>query len=116
MKRTLAIALLLVLAGCSHKQTGDGLTSSEAREKLEKKYKKLVGEATKTDFTEEFGSANWCRVKEPSGETCRFYKKMGTRWIGEEGRDKKNLEMFDEVVAEFDGKGTLRSYEVNAQR
>lgn len=116
MKRLLALALMLTLAACASKRTGDGLTSSEARNKLEKEYKDKVGSATKTDFIEYFGSANWCRVKEPNGETCRFYKKIGTKWIGEEGRDKKNLEMFDEVVAEFDGRGTLRSYEVNAQR
>lgn len=115
MKRTLALGLLLALAACSHKQVGDGLTSSEARSKLEKTYKDKVGSATKTDFIEYFGSANWCRPKEP-GETCRFYKKIGTKWIGEDGRDKKNLEMFDEVIADFDGKGTLRNYEVSAQR
>ncbi len=116
MKQALTILLLLGLSACSHKQAGDGLTSSEARAKLEKKYKDQVGSATKTDFVEYFGSANWCRVKEPNGETCRFYKKLGMKWIGEEGRDKKNLELFDEVVAVFDGQGTLRSYEVSAQR
>jgi len=116
MKRVFAITMLLALAACSSKQVGDGMTSSEARKKLDEEYKEKVGSATKTDFVEYFGSANWCRVKEPNGETCRFYKKIGTKWIGEEGRDKKNLEMFDEVVAVFDGSGKLRSYEVNAQR
>jgi hypothetical protein len=116
VKRSLALVCLLILAACSSNQVGDGLTSSEARTKLQEKYKDKVGNYNKTDFIEEFGSANWCRPKEPGGETCRFYKKIGTKWIGEEGRDKKNLEMFDEIVAEFDGKGMLRSYEANAQR
>ena len=116
MIRSLALATLFILAACSSKQVGDGMTSAEARAKLQKTYKDKVGEATKTDFVEEFGSANWCRIKEPNGETCRFYKKLGNKWIGEDGRDKKNLELFNEIVAEFDGAGKLRSYEVNAQR
>lgn len=100
----------ILILGCSSKQT-----SAEAKAGLEKKYTPKVGIATKSELVEEFGNAEWCKVEATGGETCRFYLKKGMRWVGEK-RDKKNVEQFDEVVAQFDGSGVLRSFKSNAIR
>jgi hypothetical protein len=40
---------------------------------------------------------------------------VATKWTGEK-TDKTYREAFDEVFAEFDGTGVLKSFKVNAQR
>ena len=72
---------------------------------------------TKTDLIETFGSPEWCKMEESGSETCRFYRKKGTRWIGDKKqKDKKPIETGDQVIAEFDKEGILRSFKASAQR
>lgn len=113
MNRLLALLVIPILViGCASKKT-----SEEARAALEEKWTPKVGTATKTDFVEYFGRPEWCRGEEGGGgETCRFYRKKGTVWIGDNKKDKKNYEAFDEVVADFDPTGKLKNYKANAQR
>lgn len=101
----------ILLAGCASKPE----TSTEARGNLEEELKDRVGVATKTEFVEKFGHAEWCDPKPTGEESCRFHKKTGTRWIGA-GLEKKSIDIFDQVVAEFDSSGRLRTYEVKSQR
>jgi len=101
-----------LVAGCSHSK----MTSGEAQEQLQEKWSAKVGSATKSDLMEQFGNAEWCRADAIGEETCRFYKKKGTVWLGDDKRDKKSYESYDEVVAVFDAKGILKSYKANAQR
>lgn len=112
MKHTLGIAVFLLVAviGCSSKES-----SSNAREKIDNKWGDRIGKATKSDLVEDFGNAEWCRPSDSGTETCRFYRKKGTKWMGEV-KDRKSFEQFDEVMAEFDQNGVLRSYKSNAQR
>ncbi len=113
MNQTLFILLALGLAvGCASKKA----TSGEARVELEEKWSPKVGSATKSELVEVFGNAEWCRADAIGEETCRFYKKKGTQWMGDDKRDKKSYETFDEVVATFDTKGVLKNYKANAQR
>lgn len=112
-KALFALALAAVVAGCASKQTA---SSTDVKKELETKWEKRVGSATKSDFVEDFGDPEWCRPSEDTGtETCRFYKKKGTKWMGEK-TDRKHYEAFDEIVADFDSKGVLRSFKANAQR
>lgn len=103
---------LLLLLGCAAPKTN----SSEAREALEKKYSSKVGSAKKQDLVEHFGQPEWCHPDSGSGETCRFYQKIGTNWVGQGKRDKKSYEAFDELVTVFDSQGVLREIKANAQR
>jgi len=112
MKRLAWILVPMLWVGCASKKT----TSSEAVDQLEEKWAAKVGQATKSDFVEQFGNAEWCRPSATGEETCRFYKKKATVWTGDNKRDKKSYEAFDEVVAEFDMSGKLKSYKANAQR
>jgi len=112
MKNLISIFFIFVIVSCASKQT----SSSDARQELDDKWMKRVGSATKSDFVEHFGNAEWCRSQATGEETCRFYKKVATKWIGESKRDKKNYDSFDEVIADFDTNGTLKSFKANAQR
>ena len=111
MKLFLVVLTGLILTGCASKQT----SSADARQDLENKWSKRVGSATKSDFIEQFGTAEWCRPQPTGDETCRFYKKLATKWMGESKRDKKSYEAFEEVVADFDSNGTLKTFKANAQ-
>lgn len=103
---------MLFVAGCGSKKT----SSDDALAKLESRFSDRVGKARKSELVEYFGTADWCRSNESTGgETCRFYKKTGTAWVGEK-RDKKNYLQFDEVLVEFDSKGILREFTPSAQR
>ena len=105
--------VILITIGCSHKPT-----TAEAKKSIEDKYTPKVGAATKRELVEEYGSPEWCKLEEAGNETCRFYKKRGTKWIGdkETKRDKKNVEQFDQVIADFDSDGVLRKFKADAQR
>ena len=114
MKKLLLIVGLVVLSSCASKSA---VPSSAAQSDLEDKYNPLIGKATKADFVEEFGQANWCRpAASGSGEeSCRFYKRIGTKWMGEKD-NRTHRETFDEMFTEFDSNGTLKSFKANAQR
>lgn len=111
-----AVALVVVTAfvGCASNET----KSSEARQKLENAFEPQVGKATKADFIEQFGPPQWCRQQESGNETCRFARKVGTKWVGDkkDKTDRRRVEQYDNVVTEFDGYGKLRSFEVDTQR
>jgi hypothetical protein len=110
----LVTVALAALVGCASNET----KSSEAREKLEQAFEPQIGKATKSDFIEQFGPPQWCRPKETGDETCRFARKVGTKWVGDkkDKTDRKRVEQYDNVVTEFDGNGRLRSFEVDTQR
>jgi hypothetical protein len=114
MKKTLLFSLLLVLASCSHKKE----TTAEAGKNLEDKWTPKVGSATKNEFIEEYGNPEWCKQEDSGLETRRFYRKKGTKWIGdkETKRDKKPIEQYDQVIADFDTHGVLKAFKSSAQR
>ena len=60
MKILTLLIVLVITAGCASKKTS---TSSEARDQLEEKWSAKVGSATKSDFMEQFGNAEWCKPK-----------------------------------------------------
>ena len=106
------VVCFLFLSGCAGKKA----SSEEARKELESKWNPQVGKATKTEFVEQFGDAEWCKPDENSGEeVCRFYLKKGTKWIGDK-KDRKHFEQGDDIVANFDGSGILKSLKAKAQR
>ena len=111
----LAIVSLSLSAACASKSSTE--TSAEAKKQLDDKWSPKVGTATKSEFVEEFGNASWCRPKESGDgeETCRFLRNKGTKWLGEK-TDRKSVTQHDEIVAEFDHNGVLRSYKSTAQR
>jgi hypothetical protein len=104
-------AIILGAISCAHKET-----SSDAKKKLDTQWEKQIGVATKAQLIEDFGRPEWCRKNETGEETCRFYRKKGTRWVGEEKLDKKNYESFDEVLADFGYDGKLKNLKTSAQR
>jgi hypothetical protein len=108
----LGVAALLAV-GCAHQQPAE--TTAAARMHLEERWKDKLGTATKTDFISEFGNPNWCKLKDSGEESCRFYKKLQTKWMGDD-LDKKEIETFDEVIADFGTDGTLRQFKANALR
>jgi len=114
MLTNLKIGLLvsLVTISCASKKT---VSSSDAKRTLEEKYAALVGVAAKSDLVEEFGNAEWCQSKEGGAETCRFYRKLASKWIGEK-REKKSYDTFDELIADFGSDGKLKGFKANAQR
>jgi allantoicase len=105
---------MAALVGCASNET----KSSQARERLENRFAAKIGRATKADFIEEFGPPQWCRPKETGDETCRFARKVGTKWVGDKNdkTDRRRVEQYDNVVVEFDGYGKLRAFEVDTQR
>lgn len=108
------VVLTLVALGIVGCASGPKM-SSEIQAELKEKWEDRVGKATKSDLVQEFGQAEWCRSRTIGGETCRFRKNLGTQWTGPE-TDRKHHAMFDEVVADFDANGILRSAETKAQR
>lgn len=113
--KLLLLAVGLFVAACASSERGGSQDSSTAKRDLEEKYNNKVGTATKTDFVQEFGPANWCRQQSTGEETCRFYKKLQTKWMGEK-TDRTHRETYDEVIADFDTNGVLKSFKVAAQR
>src|SRR3954468_15679236 len=101
----------LMLVACAHK-TEPAESTAEAKRNLEEHWKGRLGSANKEEFVSEFGNPAWCKVSSGQEETCRFYKKIKTKWIGE-APDKKSIELFDEVVADFGTDGTLRQFKAN---
>lgn len=108
------IPFLFVLAACASTEKGGG-DSSTARRDLEERYNNKIGVARKEDFVQELGPANWCRPSSSGEESCRFYKKIATKWMGEK-TDRTHREAYDEVFADFDSNGVLKSFKANAQR
>lgn len=109
----LSIIGSLILTSCSHHHE----TTKEALANLEQDFSSKVGTANKGDLIESFGNAEWCKVEDSGTETCRFYRKKGTKWIGEKKqKDKKPVETGDQIIAEFDKEGILRSFKASAQR
>lgn len=102
---------LAFLVGCAGKET----STEEAREELLDKWTPKVGSATKSQFVEQFGNPEWCRKRDSGAETCRFYNKRGVKWMGD-AKDRKSYVQYDQVVADFDGNGVLRSFEGDSQR
>lgn len=114
MKKILNCLMIgFLLAGCAHKEPAE--STSNAKRALEERWKDRLGSATKSDFTSEFGNAEWCKPNSGGEETCRFYKKIKTKWIGE-APDKRSIELFDEIIADFGTDGTLRQFKANALR
>jgi len=114
MKKIISLFLMaVVFSGCSSGPE----TSKQAQTKLEENFGEKIGTATKTDLVEYFGSAEWCKVEDSGRETCRFYRKKGVKWIGEKDqKDKKAIQTGDQIIAEFDRDGILRSFKASAQR
>lgn len=109
-KLGLGLTLGLLSVSCSSKKT-----TAEAKSELDSRWTKKVGSATKSEFIEEFGHAEWCKAEAGGGETCRFFMKKGIRWAGDK-TEKKAIVQYDEVVASFDPAGHLREFKTNAQR
>ena len=114
MKKMLMVLIPLSLSlSCTNKE----VTTAEAEKKLSDKYTPKVGVATKNEIMEEFGNPEWCKPDASGSETCRFYRKKGTKWIGEkEQKDKKALERFEQIIADFDTNGILRGFKSSAQQ
>lgn len=106
------VGLVFMIANCASNKP---MESGEARQALENKFAPKVGVATKQDFVQELGPANWCRSQPTGDETCRFYKKLETKWMGD-AKNRSTRETYDEVLADFDENGILKSIKTNAQR
>lgn len=112
-KLTSLLIMAIAFTGCSSGPE----TTKQAQEKLEQNFGEKIGSATKSELVEYFGNAEWCKLEDSGRETCRFYRKKGVKWIGEkEQKDKKALEIGDQIIAEFDRDGILRSFKASAQR
>ncbi len=112
MKNFFLVLGLVLIASCAGKGTK---SSADALKDLNKRYSDKVGAANKTELVEEFGQADWCEQRPGGSETCRFYKSMGTQWKGDK-ETRTRYEAYDEVIADFDGKGVLRDYKAKSQR
>ena len=110
MRVLFGLVAIVSLIGCASKET-----SAEAQARIEKKYEERVGTARKAELIEDFGTPEWCRANDSGVETCRFFKKKGTKWMGEK-RDRTHYTTYDEIVAEFDEKNVLRAFKASAQR
>ena len=115
MYKPLLISACLVFAvGCSsHKVKGEN--TADAIQSLEKKYSDRVGKAQKPELVEEFGRAQWCNESPGGAETCRFYKSLGRQWKGDK-ENRTSYDAYDEITADFDTQGYLRSFKAKAQR
>lgn len=114
MKRLPLLSTVLTLvfvSACAPKPTKSG----DEIQKIEDKWKARIGYSTKSDFVEEYGNPEWCRMSDGQEETCRFYKKLKKRYIGD-GRDAKEVQAYDQVIAEFGVDGKLKSFKADAQR
>lgn len=112
MKNLTYALMVLALVSCASQKT---MESGEAKQALENKFAPRVGAASKQDFVQEFGPASWCRSQPTGDETCRFYKKMETKWMGDP-KNRVARETYDEVIAEFDENGVLKTIKTGAQR
>ncbi len=101
----------IFLAGCAHKES-----SADARKRLDSKWEEQLGQATKSELIEDFGSPEWCRKDDAGEESCRFYRRKNTQWVGEKKTDRKAYSAYDEVLADFDSTGRLKTFKANAQR
>jgi len=111
-KLTLLTGLsLFLIAGCAHQQE----SSQEAESKLNETFGEKIGVAKKSELVEHFGTAQWCRPNDFGGETCRFYRKKGTQWVGEK-RQKTSYLQYDEGIAVFDQDGILKRFTGGSQR
>jgi hypothetical protein len=109
------VPVVVVLSvGCASKSK-KGETTAEALQDLEKRYSEKVGTSQKSELVEEFGSPAWCEPKPGGAESCRFYRSMGRQWRGDKD-NRTSYEAFDEVIADFDPQGRLRTYKARAQR
>lgn len=106
----LIIAVSSITLSCASKKT-----TTDAKADLDNTWTKKIGSATKNDFVEDFGRAEWCKPEAAGGETCRFFMKKGVRWAGDK-TEKKAIVQYDEIVANFDPSGVLREFKSNAQR
>ncbi len=113
-KSLLVVLMAISFGACSSKK--EIVSPSEAKKHLDEKYTALVGKATKQDLISDFGNPEWCRMEDNGLEVCRFYRKKGTKWIGEEGRDKKSVSRYDQIIADFDSKGILKAFTSSALR
>lgn len=111
-RMSIFFCLLALITGCASKKI---LSSGEAQAQLQSYWSDRIGSAIKGDLIQSFGNAQWCRDND-DGEECRFYKKIGTKWVGDDKKDKSSYVAFDEVVATFDKRGKLLSVQANAQR
>ena len=112
MKALFAIILALGAISCASKS---GVDTTDARKELEERYTKRIGSATKSDLVQEFGSPNWCRPQTTGEESCRFYKKLGTKWMGDPN-NRTHYDQFDELVVDFGTDGTMKGFKADAQR
>lgn len=109
----IVFAMTMILVSCSSTKP---TSTADSNSDLEKRMTAKLGTATKEELITEFGNAEWCKEENTTGgETCRFYLKKGTRWIGKD-RFKKSVEQFDEVTAHFDGSGIFRSFKSKSLR
>ncbi len=105
--------VMFTFSGCSSTPE----TTKEAQTRLDETFTEKIGSTTKTELVEIFGNAEWCKVEDSQRETCRFYRKKGVKWIGEKNqKDKKPIEQSDQIIAEFDKEGILRTFKVTTQR
>lgn len=103
--------VMVVIAGCAHKET-----SSQIRARLDSRWESQLGSATKSELIEDFGIPDWCRKEESGEESCRFFKRKGTQWVGEKKTEKRYYSTYDEILADFDNQGKLKNFKTNAQR
>lgn len=114
--RNIIFGLAMCLAvACASKNEKKGQSTAEALKDLEERYSSKVGHSAKSELVEEFGSPQWCEPKAAGAESCRFYRSMGRQWRGDKD-NRTSYEAFDEVVADFDPQGKLRTYKARAQR
>jgi hypothetical protein len=112
MKTLCFLILAIALSSCAHKET----TSADAKKALVGRYEERIGKATKEDLIEDFGNPEWCRPQEETGnETCRFYRKKDTKWMGGK-KDRVHYEAYDQIFADFDSSGVLKTFKASAQR
>lgn len=108
----LLLLLLSLLCSCAHHET-----SRDASKALQFKWESELGKATKAELVEDFGTPDWCRSVESAGtESCHFYRRKGTHWVGEKKVEKHPYVTFDEIFADFDSSGLLKSFKAQAQR
>lgn len=112
-KIALSLVLCLAVVSCATKKE---VTTAEAKKQLEETFTPKIGTATKQDLISEFGNPEWCKLEDAGNETCRFYRKKGTKWIGDEGRDKKNISKYDEIMVDLDSNGILKAFKARALR
>lgn len=112
MKTLITLLIVLFVTACSSTRE---VTSDNATTDFAKTFNSKLGTANKADLVSEFGGLEWCRQENAPGETCRFHFKKGKRWAGKD-RFKKAVEQYEEITAQFDENGILRSFKSKYQR